>query len=118
MANTGFLVVAIEYQYNDEYYYSRSEGGKPIRVYKNKESAEQECEKLNIEAFRRTDLAGYIVDDEWSCLFDDFEKAASKYALNLDEPWNIALPVEPAKLKEFVKECKVSFYKVIEVPFD
>ena len=56
------------------------------------------------------------MDGDWSCIFKDPDAAASKYALNLDEPWNIAVPSNEALLKEFIKDCSIPFYRVIEVP--
>jgi len=109
----GYVVVEVEYQYNDEYYYTESEGGNPVKIFLDKAEAEKHCKKLNLEAFKKTDLSGYIIEGEWCMMFDDPEKAASKYALNLDEPWNISIP--PGKIEEFVDDCKLEFYKVISV---
>ena len=112
----GYVVVEIDYQYNDEYYYSDSRGGYPLKIFSRRDQAEKELVKFTLEAFKNKDIGGYIMDGDWSCVFEDPEAAASKYALNLDEPWNIVVPRNEALLKDFVKDCSIEFYRIIEVP--
>jgi hypothetical protein len=112
----GYVVVEIDYQYNDEYYYSDTRGGYPLKIFAKREDAEQELTRLTLEAYKKRDLGCYIMDGDWHCVFENPDAAASKYALNLDEPWNIVVPSDEALLKDFVKDCSIEFYRIIEVP--
>jgi hypothetical protein len=46
----GFVVLQIEWNYNDEWYFPPSEGGGAYHAYRTRERAEVECAKLNAEA--------------------------------------------------------------------
>lgn len=48
-----YLVLEIQWQYNDEWYYPPAEGGAPHTAYRTRARAEEECERLNAEARER-----------------------------------------------------------------
>ncbi len=48
-----YAVVAVQWNYNDEWYYPGSEGGHTQAAYRSRERADQECERLNAEARAR-----------------------------------------------------------------
>jgi hypothetical protein len=45
-----FVVVVVQWNYNDEWNYPPQEGGAPYTAYRSRERAEAECERLNAEA--------------------------------------------------------------------
>lgn len=45
----GFVVLQVEWNYNDEWYFPPSEGGGAFHAYRTRERAEEECAKLNAE---------------------------------------------------------------------
>lgn len=66
----GFVVVEVEWIYNDEWYHPLIEGGMPLTAYRTRERAEAECARLNSEARERwrrdlhlpsADAAGFAV---------------------------------------------------------
>lgn len=45
-----YLVLEIQWQYNDEWYYPPAEGGAPHTAYRTRARAEEECARLNAQA--------------------------------------------------------------------
>jgi hypothetical protein len=45
-----YVVVEVQWNYNDEWFYPPQEGGAPHTAYRTRERAEAECERLNAEA--------------------------------------------------------------------
>jgi hypothetical protein len=48
-----YAVVAVQWNYNDNWYYPGSEGGHTQAAYRSRERADQECDRLNAEARAR-----------------------------------------------------------------
>jgi hypothetical protein len=48
-----FVVVEVQWNYNDEWYYPPAEGGGAYTAYRSRERAEAECARLNAEARER-----------------------------------------------------------------
>lgn len=48
--SVAFVVVEVQWKYNDEWNYPPAEGGAPHTAYRSRERAEAECERLNAEA--------------------------------------------------------------------
>ena len=58
------VVSEIGWEYNDENYFRPESGGvKPLRGYKNKATAETECDKLNADANKDINTERFV-DDE------------------------------------------------------
>ena len=48
--NVVFVVMSIDYAYNDEYYYrNETDGGSPQFYYLQKEEAEAKCQEMNLK---------------------------------------------------------------------
>lgn len=45
-----YVINSIGWEYDDNNY-NRQEGGYPVRAFKNKDSAEKECEQKNLDSF-------------------------------------------------------------------
>ena len=113
----GYLVVEKEYDYNDEYYYCHSDGGNPVKVFKNPADAEAEARKRSRQKMRDVELAAYVMDGEWDMLFDDPDAAAKKYGINYDDCY-IATPADPQLAEQMFDEVKLEFYTVIPVEIE
>jgi hypothetical protein len=66
----GFAVMAINWEYNDEFYDACAEGGQLEKVYRSRERAESECARLN-EAAREE---WGFVDEMMGDVEDDFDE--------------------------------------------
>lgn len=68
----GYAVMAINWEYNDEFYDASPEGGQLEKVYRSRERAEAECARLNEQA--REDW-GFVNEfaDEFADEFEDEE---------------------------------------------
>jgi hypothetical protein len=112
----GYAVVAVNWQYNDEYYDADPEGGRVVQVYRSRERAEAVCEELNAEA-RETwadigeDVPDEFEDDDTYVVFDATERTRRRKGLRPGE-----------KLKkgegEFKSTAGVPFYEVVEVELE
>lgn len=94
---TGYVITEIGYEYNDEIYYqSESGGGVPVKVYLDKEKAQAELDKLNMESLMTCQIGEYSYDikDVISDM-DSFEKIVKKYdkegEVNLDDSYEMGL---------------------------
>ena len=61
----GYAVVQLNWEYNDENYYTEAEGGNLLKVYRSRERAEEECARCNAQE-----------RDNWSFV----DEAAAEYA--------------------------------------
>lgn len=77
--SSGYVVVEVGYEYNDEIYYQpESGGGKPVHMYTSKKKAEQEALQLTASKLRKVDLTTYGHDwGEISSL--DFEELKKRF---------------------------------------
>jgi hypothetical protein len=60
-----YIILKKGYEYNDEIYSEFDSGaGRPHRVFLNRESANKECQKLDIKEFKETNITEYAYDIE------------------------------------------------------
>jgi hypothetical protein len=138
---TGYIIMTINYEYNDEVYYQgEGGGGNPVKVFRDKLRAEERCRQLNVEAFRDhfvtekfygrepTPGTGYRSSPAEYCydindLFKSHiapEEAAVSWNFDLDTPYRFMLPLDitDERLADFVDDCAISFYTVAEAELE
>lgn len=68
---TGFVIVAIEWEYNDNYYYTLNDAGNPISCFMSRKKAEKHCLEKNIQWVKETGLSNYLGENEMEAYFDE-----------------------------------------------
>lgn len=70
---TGYVILKVDFEYNDNNYYKNSEaGGIPIEIYLNKERAKVEMDRLEMQEFIKSDIGFYC--EELADLINDIDK--------------------------------------------
>lgn len=128
---TGYVVSEIGYEYNDEIYHqSENGGGNPVKIYLDKEKAQAEVDKLNMESFLTCEIGQYAY--ELSDLVTDmaaFEKIIKKYdkegEVDLEEGYELGewFSVNASKFsksdqKKLLELVSLEFYTLNEVEID
>jgi hypothetical protein len=115
-----YIIQELGQEYNDEYY-SINDKGTPEKVFFNKQRAEEEFYKLEIERWKGLDLYQYDYETY------DYEEIIPYYnsifKKNIQEHYDLTIPddVTDEQIKEFIKTCKsryrrfFSFYSLIEM---
>ena len=115
--STVYLVVPINYEYNDEIYYSNSDGfSKPEKGYRSKVKAEFISLGKNLEKLRGLHLGEYcysladIISDQ-----EKFDAICERNGINTNDPWSSTIPssISDQDLKELYDSLDLPFYKVI-----
>ena len=128
---TGYVITEIGYEYNDEIYSQNdSGGGTPIRVFLDKEKAQAEVNRMNIDSLISCEIGSYAYDLEE--IIDDipaFEKIISKYDLkkevNMKESYDLGkwFASNASKFSESDKVklldlVMLEFFSITEVEID
>lgn len=133
-----YVVCSIDYDYNDEYYYTNGEdSGSPIKVFTDRERAEDECERKNVEEFFRSynwNNSGCVnpieySDEGWYGLDVDYDDLRVNLTTlighaNWVDEYSLQIPKDEVEnltdhqKKEIVRLCNLHFYKVVEVESD
>src|SRR5262249_41816380 len=107
----GYVVVMINWEYNDEYYDANTEEGEVIQVFRTRERAERECEDNN-------DIArDFWADAHDEIEFDEEEGGMFDMRYRLRRRRGL-FPGEKLEDGEgtFKTTAGVPFYEVIEIP--
>lgn len=128
---TGYVVTEIGYEYNDEIYYQgESGGGTPVKVYLDKEKAQSETDRLNLEALVTCEIGQYAYDlSEIINDMDSFEKIIRKYdkqaEVSVDDSYQLgewfsshASKFSNADKKKLLDLVSLEFYTLAEVEID
>jgi hypothetical protein len=114
----GYAVLGVNWEYNDENYSADPEGGRVMTVYRSRERAEQECERLNEEA---RDAWGWV-DEQFAEFADDYDDFAMPAFDMTDRLRRKRELTGGPKLKrgegEFKSTAGVPFYEIIEVELE
>jgi len=125
MENKVYIVTEIEWQYNDEYYYtSEHEGGKAIEAYRDLSEAVAVCEANNIAEARKLNRRGH----QWNTTLGEYigdstprisSDLAERMGLDLEDIWEYEIPEDAtdADVLALLKAAKIAFYKVEAVNF-
>lgn len=128
---TGYVVTEIGYEYNDEIYHqSEHGGGTPVRIYLDKEKAQAEVNRLNMEAFVTCEIGQYAYDvSELVSDMEEFEKIIKKYdkegAVDLEDGYEMgewfsenASKFSKSDQKKLLDLVQLEFYTLTEVEID
>ena len=129
---TGYVVSEVGFEYNDEIYHqSESGGGEPIKVFLDKNKANELVHQKNVEAFSKNNIMEYTYEP--SDIFDDEEavnKICQKYGLSeglslSDDSYEFGEWLQD-NFKNFsqkdqekiMKMANIEFFSITEVEFD
>lgn len=128
---TGYVITEIGYEYNDEIYYQgESGGGTPVKVYLDKDKAQAELDRLNLESLVTCEIGEYAYDLE--DIIDDmsaFEKIIKKYdkteQVSVEDSYELgnwfakhAPNFSQADKKKLLEIVSLEFYTLTEVEID
>lgn len=128
---TGYVITEIGYEYNDEIYYQgESGGGTPVKVYLDKEKAQAELNRLNLESLVTCEIGEYAYDLE--DIIDDmsaFEKIIQKYdkegEVSVRDSYELgnwfathASNFSNSDKKKLLEIINLEFYTIAEVEID
>lgn len=127
---TGYVVVQVGYDYNDEIYSRSDSGGNPTKIYLNYQKAQAEVNRLNMQELLTCEIGQYAYDLE-DIIIDmaEFEKILRKYdtknSLDMDDSYALSewFTTNSKKFssEDMVKVCtliSLNFYELVEVEFD
>jgi len=125
MENKVFTIVRIEWQYNDEYYYTgEGNGGNAVAVWRDKARAEEECRRLNRKSARGQGYHGvgnFLGEDPfWNTKpTEETDKLFERIGFSRDETWEYCIPESAADedVDAFLDFFNMKFYKLTEVDF-
>lgn len=126
----GYVVMERGFEYNDEIN-SESEGGTPKKIIFNKDDANKEVKRLNIEKLKSTSITDYTYDieDVLSVDVEEFEKLLEsineshggkekpKYQWQ-DDTYSIHPKATDEELEKVYKAISLRFYECVEVEVD
>lgn len=128
---TGYVITEVGYEYNDEIYYQgESGGGTPVKVYLDKEKAQFELDRLNLESLITCEIGQYAYDLE--DIIDDmgeFESIIRKYdkqgEVSVNDSYELgewfssnASRFSKADQKKLLEIVNLEFYNLAEVEID
>jgi len=117
MGKKGYVVQAIGYEYNDEYYYrGESNSGIPQIVFFNEVKAMKKLAELEIQAFKGERLGYYQVDE----YIDDealYREALNELGIDPDGDWRVDVPKDASDsaIKKLIKATSIRFHEIVEV---
>jgi hypothetical protein len=120
----GYVVLEVGYEYNDEYYHTGNNGETyeaPKKVFINKDKAEIELHKKNMEHLRGLDLGryGYILED--ICKkgkAKKLEKICEQLEINIEEGDDIPKDATDEQINEILKCLDLEFFTLVEVEIE
>lgn len=124
-----YTVLEIGWEYNDEYMHTGNDGDTfvaPSEVFLDKEKAEAEWLKKEIDAFRGQELAMYIGEQDLSHYLVDgvseeefikFIKETFDIEVDIDDYYEIYIPktATDEQIKELINLMTLRFYKLHEL---
>jgi len=119
-----FIVMENSFSYNDEYY-TREDGGNPIKIVKSQDKAEKIALNLEIKKFKETNLRDYCYNFSGDSLVDQsFVNTVQKFKPEIADPiqkiaddsFNFK-DFTDEQLKEIIQFIDLEFYSVKECEF-
>ena len=115
---TGFVIMSIHYEYNDEVYHTtESDAGKPLKVFTDEAQAQKYADRLNVQELRGLEIGSYTYDlDDIQEDPEAFEAWFKKFGVEVnDAKWNLTVPKEATDtdLLELYNMITLEFYTVV-----
>ena len=107
-----YIVLETSFEYNDEYYYTNTDAGFPVKVFKNREDAENCQMDYNLKKLQTENIGSY----DQNGLLEQREDQLNELGCTIND-YELVFPKKLTKhvAKKILKLFNINFYTVREV---